>query len=121
VASLRAVDVQPASNKADGKKGGVSGYPGKKQTDLLSAAAEVNQKREKKLPMSSGNTRQSTPTNQLLDLHGTDLDTVHSHLPADGMPLEDSLVLEDYNDVDFPPKYNYQSVECLPFYISKKN
>jgi len=118
---LRLVDIQPASNKPDGKKGGVSGYQGEKQTDLPSASARNQQKRKKKLLMSSSNTRQSALMNQLPDLHGTNLDTVHPHLPADGMPLEDSLVLEDYNDVDFPPKYNYQSVECLPFYISKKN
>jgi len=34
VVSLRLVDIQPASNKADGKKGGVSGYLGKKPREL---------------------------------------------------------------------------------------
>jgi len=57
---------------------------------------------------------------QLPDLPWANLDIVHPHLPADGRPKEDAL-LADYNDIDFPAKYNYQSVECLQFYISKKN
>ncbi len=74
----------------------------------------------KKLLVSSDNTRQSTLIHQLPDLHPTTLYPVHPHLPADGRPKEDAL-LADYNDIDFPAKYNYQSVECLQFYISKKN
>lgn len=41
-------------------------------------------------------------------------------LPADGRPPEDGL-LAGYHDIGFPLKHNYQGVECLQFYISKKN
>jgi len=47
------------------------------------------------------------------------LDPVHPHLSADGLPLEDVL-LADYNGMDFPPKYNYWTVECIPFTSARR-
>jgi len=110
--------VPPVANSGDGKKGVVSGPPGKKQKDPPTVEAGNEKRRMKQLPKSSRRKGQGDPMEQQPDLPATNTNPIN---PCLGGWSHVDHPLEDFYDADFPPNYNYQSVLCVKFYNSKKN